>query len=248
MAVELAKLSLWLHTFTVGAPLSFLDHHLRCGDSLFGEFVGPVEQDLRARFGLAMSQAVVRARKSAAGMAKIEALTDADIGRGASQRRGVSRASRRRRAELRAFPRPLPAARWLPAAERRRDGRGGAVRRRVWRSGRRSRLGRRCAPPRGGCAVHRGAGRRRFPPQRSSRCGRRSSDQARGARRTSGGSCTGRRRFPACGRSGSQRPARRLRRGDRQSALGPDEDAGGGVVRRPRARHRAARSAASASA
>ncbi|MGH6796693.1 MAG: hypothetical protein ACREDH_16205, partial [Methylocella sp.] len=33
MAVELAKVSLWLHTFTVGAPLSFLDHHLRCGDS-----------------------------------------------------------------------------------------------------------------------------------------------------------------------------------------------------------------------
>ncbi len=40
MAVELSKLSLWLHSFTVGAPLSFLDHHLRCGDSLFGEFVG----------------------------------------------------------------------------------------------------------------------------------------------------------------------------------------------------------------
>ena len=40
MAVELAKLSLWLHTFTVGAPLTFLDHHLRCGDSLFGEFTG----------------------------------------------------------------------------------------------------------------------------------------------------------------------------------------------------------------
>src|SRR3546814_13974176 len=37
MAVELAKLALWLHTFTVGAPLSFLDHHLRCGDSLYGE-------------------------------------------------------------------------------------------------------------------------------------------------------------------------------------------------------------------
>ena len=36
MAVELAKVALWLHTFTVGAPLSFLDHHLRCGDSLFG--------------------------------------------------------------------------------------------------------------------------------------------------------------------------------------------------------------------
>ena len=39
MAVELAKVSLWLHTFTVGAPLSFLDHHLRCGDSLFGRWV-----------------------------------------------------------------------------------------------------------------------------------------------------------------------------------------------------------------
>ena len=38
MAVELAKVSLWLHTFTVGAPLSFLDHHLRCGDSLFGSW------------------------------------------------------------------------------------------------------------------------------------------------------------------------------------------------------------------
>jgi len=37
MAVELAKVSLWLHTFTAGAPLSFLDHHLVCGDSLFGE-------------------------------------------------------------------------------------------------------------------------------------------------------------------------------------------------------------------
>ena len=36
LAVELAKVSLWLHSFTVGAPLSFLDHHLRCGDSLLG--------------------------------------------------------------------------------------------------------------------------------------------------------------------------------------------------------------------
>ena len=34
LTVELAKVSLWLHSFTVGAPLSFLDHHLRCGDSL----------------------------------------------------------------------------------------------------------------------------------------------------------------------------------------------------------------------
>ncbi len=36
LAVELAKLSLWLHSFTIGAPLSFLDHHLRWGNSLIG--------------------------------------------------------------------------------------------------------------------------------------------------------------------------------------------------------------------
>ncbi len=36
LAVELAKLSLWLHTVAKDKPLSFLDHHLRCGDSLIG--------------------------------------------------------------------------------------------------------------------------------------------------------------------------------------------------------------------
>ncbi|TCR23997.1 DNA methyltransferase [Streptomyces sp. BK205] len=36
MAVELAKLSLWLVTLAKGRPFSFLDHALRCGDSLIG--------------------------------------------------------------------------------------------------------------------------------------------------------------------------------------------------------------------
>lgn len=36
LAVELAKLSLWLNTVAVDRPLSFLDHHLKCGDSLVG--------------------------------------------------------------------------------------------------------------------------------------------------------------------------------------------------------------------
>ena len=36
MAVELAKVSLWLETLAEGEPLSFLDAHLRCGDSLVG--------------------------------------------------------------------------------------------------------------------------------------------------------------------------------------------------------------------
>jgi type I restriction-modification system DNA methylase subunit len=36
LAVELAKLSLWLATVAVDRPLSFLDHHLKGGDSLIG--------------------------------------------------------------------------------------------------------------------------------------------------------------------------------------------------------------------
>lgn len=79
MAVELAKLSLWLHSFTVGAPLSFLDHHLRTGDSLFGEFVHQAEERIRARGSLLIGQAVVQARQAARGMTMIEELTDADI-------------------------------------------------------------------------------------------------------------------------------------------------------------------------
>jgi hypothetical protein len=45
MAVELAKVSLWLHSFTVGAPLSFLDHHLRCGNSLIGCMAKDVQNE-----------------------------------------------------------------------------------------------------------------------------------------------------------------------------------------------------------
>jgi len=79
VAVELAQVSLWLHTFTVGAPLSFLDHHLRCGDSLFGEWVRPVEDMLIERGGMFLNPSVAKAKASAKGMLAVEALTDADI-------------------------------------------------------------------------------------------------------------------------------------------------------------------------
>lgn len=46
MAVELAKVSLWLDCFTLGAPLSFLDHHLKPGNSLIGTTVQSVEAEL----------------------------------------------------------------------------------------------------------------------------------------------------------------------------------------------------------
>lgn len=36
MAVELAKIALWLEACTPDAPLGFIDHHIRCGDALLG--------------------------------------------------------------------------------------------------------------------------------------------------------------------------------------------------------------------
>src|SRR5947209_12375432 len=46
MAVELAKVSLWLDCFTLGAPLSFLDHHMKAGNSLIGGNVQEVQDAL----------------------------------------------------------------------------------------------------------------------------------------------------------------------------------------------------------
>ena len=43
LAMELAKLSLWLATVAKGKPLSFLDHHLRCGNSLIGARVADLQ-------------------------------------------------------------------------------------------------------------------------------------------------------------------------------------------------------------
>lgn len=40
MAVELAKLSLWLTCIAVDEPLNYLDHHLRCGNSLLSVKAG----------------------------------------------------------------------------------------------------------------------------------------------------------------------------------------------------------------
>ena len=80
MAVELAKVALWLHTFTVGAPLSFLDHHLRCGDSLFGSWVRAGIDKVKAQAtSLFLEGPLQRAKRAAAPMQIIEGLTDAEI-------------------------------------------------------------------------------------------------------------------------------------------------------------------------
>lgn len=44
LAVELAKLSLWLTCIAVKQPLSFLDHHLRSGNSLIGATLSELER------------------------------------------------------------------------------------------------------------------------------------------------------------------------------------------------------------
>ena len=79
MAVELAKVSLWLHTFTVGAPLSFLDHHLRCGDSLFGAWVEAAARRTDEKSSLFLRGPLARATRAGAPMQIIEGLTDAEI-------------------------------------------------------------------------------------------------------------------------------------------------------------------------
>ena len=80
MAVELAKVALWLHTFTVGAPLSFLDHHLRCGDSLSGSWVRTgIDRATEQGAPLFLEGPLNRATRAAAPMQIIEGLTDAEI-------------------------------------------------------------------------------------------------------------------------------------------------------------------------
>ena len=80
MAVELAKVSLWLHTFTAGAPLGFLDHHLRCGNSLFGCWTrGAFDTANRMGSPLFLQEPLNRATSAAVSMQVVEELTDAEL-------------------------------------------------------------------------------------------------------------------------------------------------------------------------
>lgn len=79
MAVELAKVALWLHSFTAGAPLSFLDHHLRAGDSVIGAFVRPTLEFLDSQGALFNRGQIASIEKVSSVMAEIEEATDNDI-------------------------------------------------------------------------------------------------------------------------------------------------------------------------
>ncbi len=51
IAVELARVSIWIHTFVPGLPLSFLDHNFVCGDSVTGVSTLDEVEDLFAGGG-----------------------------------------------------------------------------------------------------------------------------------------------------------------------------------------------------
>ena len=120
LTVELAKVSLWLHSFTVGAPLSFLDHHLRCGDSLVGLRVMEATRELNRLGGLFASSAIAGAEAATAGMQRIEEISDADVAEvqaSASLFRGVEDTT----ADLRGLLDLLTGMRWLTSGMRQRE-------------------------------------------------------------------------------------------------------------------------------
>ena len=79
LAVELAKMSLWLHSFTVGAPLTFLDHHLRCGDSLVGGWLAQTADDIRTAGGGFANYVFARMTAAARSIHAIEQIDDSDV-------------------------------------------------------------------------------------------------------------------------------------------------------------------------
>ncbi|MCY3748922.1 MAG: restriction endonuclease [Chloroflexi bacterium] len=115
LTVELAKVSLWLHSFTVGAPLSFLDHHLREGDSLLGLSIADARTDLRRLdTPLFVDSALQGFEAATERMHEIERRADADVSEvheSQLQFQDVESAT----AGLRGFLDALGGLRWLTA-------------------------------------------------------------------------------------------------------------------------------------
>jgi hypothetical protein len=87
IAVELARLSLWVHTFVPGLPLSFLDHTLVVGNSLVGlatvQEAGDWLREILEKplFALSAEPLVGQARKSLDHMARLSDANAAEIER-----------------------------------------------------------------------------------------------------------------------------------------------------------------------
>ena len=118
LTVELAKVSLWLHSFTVGAPLSFLDHHLRCGDSLLGLRIGDATADLRRlKVPMFVESALQGVENAAHGMRQIEQLSDADVAE-VHESQSLFHAVESATADLRGFLDTVGGLRWHSAGMR----------------------------------------------------------------------------------------------------------------------------------
>ncbi len=94
MAVELAKVSLWLDCFTLGAPLSFLDHHLRCGNSLIGVTVEEANEAIQTgQLSLLSGSKFEGMKQAVAGMIRIGELSDVTAAQVTESRKEYRKAS-----------------------------------------------------------------------------------------------------------------------------------------------------------
>ena len=81
-AVELAQLALWIDTFIFGTPLSFIEHHLKCGNSLIGTDMEKAEDRLVASnslFNQNLRQQISGLKKELGSLSALNDSTQADI-------------------------------------------------------------------------------------------------------------------------------------------------------------------------
>lgn len=112
VAVELARLALWVHTFVPGLPLSFLDHNLVCGDSLTG--IGTIDEAMKVlgaeETGLFAGQVHDLLAEASDALARLARTSDADAAE-ISEARSAHRAARRAVSGARAIFDTITAAR-----------------------------------------------------------------------------------------------------------------------------------------
>ena len=225
LTVELAKVSLWLHSFTTGAPLSFIDHHLRHGDSLLGLRVQDGLDMLRRLSGLFASSAIQGAENAAEGMRQIEAISDADIAE-VHESAALFQAVEDNTSELRGLLDFLCGLRWLTA--------GMKVKARneyekpladVLEQNSHNALGLLAYGPDDTGDVNEGSLAASLPSFREVWADARAIAD-RESLPALGGGVSGR-----VARLAERAAAGRIRRGSRQPALGPHQAPGGGVVR-----------------
>jgi type I restriction-modification system DNA methylase subunit len=83
LAVELAKLSMWLTTLAKGKPLSFLDHHIRVGNSLVGtNFSDIKDANVSVREEERRRKALARKQQKDAAVGQLTLFSDADFTEG----------------------------------------------------------------------------------------------------------------------------------------------------------------------